>query len=61
MVLTLSFNHSDVCCIKCLKAESAISLYPVVLSLYGHWLGETRSHNPVQIMEKYLEPVSSLV
>ena len=35
-------------------------MYPIVLGLYGHWSGETRSENPVAIMENYLEPVRFL-
>ena len=33
------------------------TLYPVALSLFGHYTGETKSENPVYIMEHYLEPV----
>ena len=32
-------------------------MYPVALSLFGHYTGETKSENPVYIMEHYLEPV----
>ncbi|XP_065669349.1 serine-protein kinase ATM isoform X6 [Hydra vulgaris] len=46
---------------KKVESESAASLYPVALSLYGHWLGETRSQNSVQIMEKYLEPAIAIM
>lgn len=31
--------------------------YPIVLSLYGTWLAETLSDNPVTILEEYLEKV----
>ena len=34
------------------------TLYPVALSLFGHYTGETKSESPVYIMENYLEPVS---
>jgi len=37
------------------------AMYPLALSLYGQWLGETKSKNPVSIMEDYLEPAIELM
>ena len=35
--------------------------YPTVLTLYGNWLSETLSENPLVILEEYLEKVLSVV
>ena len=36
------------------------SLRPTALCLYGNWLAESHSKNPIVVMETYLEEVSSI-
>ncbi|XP_057314212.1 serine-protein kinase ATM-like isoform X3 [Hydractinia symbiolongicarpus] len=43
------------------ESNKADKSYPIILGLYGYWLGETRSQNPVRIMNDYLQPAIEIM
>ncbi len=41
-----------------IQTNSDDPVYPLALCHYGKWLAETKSENPVRILEEYLQRVS---